>query len=65
MSTPKQHILYQQDLGINFNGYPIENIDETTFCENVSNNILDNQALRLHKNLNYEVVVIIREKEEK
>jgi len=65
-------ILYQEDLGINFNGYPLEDLylsttegglDEVVLGEKVKEALEEHESLRFHKNFEYEIVVEIRAKE--
>ena len=65
-------ILYQEDLGINFNGYPLEDLylsttegglDEVVLGEKVKEALEEHESLRFHKNFEYEIVVEVRAKE--
>jgi len=65
-------ILYQEDLGINFNGYPLEDLylstsegglDEIDLGEKVKEALEEHKSLRFHKNFEYEIVVEVRAKE--
>jgi len=65
-------VLYQEDLGINFNGYPLEDLylsanegglDEVGLCEKVKEALEEHKSLRFHKNFEYEIVVEVRAKE--
>jgi len=63
MANPNKVVLVQEDLGINFNGYPLENVmDDNEFIEKVELVLRESFLRRLQKNLDYELVVEVREK---
>jgi len=57
MAGLKELIIHHENLGINFNGYPLENIDS----EEIASKLSDNSMIRLHKNIDYDLIVAIVE----
>jgi len=54
---PKGMIIHHENLGVNFNGYPLENIDG----EEIASKLSDQSLVRLHKNIDYDLVVAVVE----
>lgn len=52
--------LWQHDLGINFNGYPLEDMDQL-ITEEIQNMLLENNCRRFPKNRNYKLKLVIEE----
>lgn len=50
-------ILYEAHLGINYSGYPVDQINE----EEIQQALIEHDALRLKKNVAYKVVLTIEE----
>lgn len=59
MSNPTNKVLYKEDLGVNFNGNPLEFFDSEE-AEELAETLLENQMIRMCKNIKYELVVEIR-----
>lgn len=53
-------VLFEYDLGLNFNGYPLEDESER-FSKIATNFFEDNNLKRFHKNKNYKLKVVIEE----
>lgn len=53
----KQFVLYSQDLGINYNGYPLENID----LDEIRNILVEKETERYHKNKHYILEIVLKE----
>lgn len=52
--------LWQYDLGINFSGYPLEDMDQL-ITEEIQNVVLENNCRRFPKNRNYKLKLVIEE----
>lgn len=52
--------LWQYDLGINFSGYPLEDMDQL-IAEEIQNVVLENNCRRFPKNRNYKLKLVIEE----
>ena len=52
-------VLLEEDLGVNFNGYPLEN--EYDFADKVREVIGENQARRFHKNRSFKLKLVVEE----
>lgn len=52
--------LWQYDLGINFSGYPLEDMDHL-IAEEIQNRLLENNCRRFPKNRNYKLKLVIEE----
>ena len=50
----------QYDLGINFSGYPLEDMDHL-IAEEIQNMLLENNCRRFPKNRNYKLKLVIEE----
>lgn len=52
--------LYELDLGTNFSGYPLENMDHCV-ADEVQEIILENNCMRFTKNKKYKLKIIMEE----
>lgn len=53
----KVEVIYEEDLGINFNGYPLETVDR----DKINDVLMDNECRRFYKNKHYKLKIIVEE----
>ncbi len=57
--NPSKLVIYTEDLGINFGGYPLEKIDTVAILDALA----DNELVRMHKNKHYVLEITVKEVE--
>ena len=57
--VPIKEVIYSEDLGINYNGYPLEGINTVAILDTLS----ENECRRFYKNKRYVLEIVVKEVE--